>query len=305
MTRREPPQNTDTDDTKRERQQNAQRTLTPEMATPIAQLMLLYGVPFEHLVPDWRMLPPNSIRWFHLDQNWLDSLLDGAFSVGAHSERDVSHHHTLDPLVKELATQAAPALRPKLLENVPLDPVTVVNEGEDARSTPSPIRWCGFLMRSPLVAGWPGLEISAAATDGTPIDILRLERLTPDIMLAIFVEPPHEVIVREPAEDLHFGVRPKVEDEGSTNEQPAYTVEARKVLNGTQVRKRVDTGFEHSVDVTFRRDAADGVLDVSRLVEDLETATERTMTPSEFAAHMIIMARYQRFTPEGEQHDND
>ena len=40
------------------------------------------GVPFNYLVPDERMLPAESIRFFQLDESWMDCLLDGAFSIG-------------------------------------------------------------------------------------------------------------------------------------------------------------------------------------------------------------------------------
>ena len=47
-----------------------------------ANLAMLEGVPFNYLVPDERMLPPESIRFFHVDQDWIDALIDGAFSIG-------------------------------------------------------------------------------------------------------------------------------------------------------------------------------------------------------------------------------
>jgi hypothetical protein len=44
--------------------------------------MVLHGVPFNYLVPDEGMPSPESIRFFYLDMNWVDALLDGAFSIG-------------------------------------------------------------------------------------------------------------------------------------------------------------------------------------------------------------------------------
>lgn len=43
---------------------------------------LLQGVPFSYLVPDERMLPPESIRFFQVDSLWVNCLLDGAFAIG-------------------------------------------------------------------------------------------------------------------------------------------------------------------------------------------------------------------------------
>lgn len=34
------------------------------------------------MVADEAMLPPESIRFFYLDNSWLDALIDGAFGIG-------------------------------------------------------------------------------------------------------------------------------------------------------------------------------------------------------------------------------
>ncbi|HEV2734462.1 MAG TPA: hypothetical protein VGV85_06465, partial [Longimicrobiaceae bacterium] len=56
----------------------------------MARLRLLTGVPFFYLVPEGRMLPPESIRFFQVDPNWVDVLLDGAFSVGRSTTGDAT-----------------------------------------------------------------------------------------------------------------------------------------------------------------------------------------------------------------------
>ena len=40
------------------------------------------GVPFSYIVSSEEMLPNESIRFFHMDRNWLDALVDGALSTG-------------------------------------------------------------------------------------------------------------------------------------------------------------------------------------------------------------------------------
>jgi hypothetical protein len=68
----------------------------------------------------------------------------------------------------------------------------------------------GFLMRSAIVAGWPGLEVCGYRTDredeGEKLDLLRLERLAPEVLLCIFSEIPGLVVINEPSEGFHFGV---------------------------------------------------------------------------------------------------
>jgi hypothetical protein len=56
--------------------------LPDDLATTLAELRLLCGIPYNYLVPDERMLPPESIRFFHLDMDWVNALIDGAYSIG-------------------------------------------------------------------------------------------------------------------------------------------------------------------------------------------------------------------------------
>ena len=47
----------------------------------LTRLRLLEAVPFQYLVPAEEMLPTETIRFFHIDRNWVDALIDGAMSV--------------------------------------------------------------------------------------------------------------------------------------------------------------------------------------------------------------------------------
>lgn len=140
-------------------------------------LQTLAGVPFAYLVPDARMLPPESIRFFAVDPNWTTALTDGALSLAA----------------KTAPTAAAvQALRPAALA-----------------ATPAPAVYSGFLLRSAAVADWPGLRVSgyAGQTAAPPaLPIVRLERLAPTVLLALFAGLIQRVELTEPAQHLHFGV---------------------------------------------------------------------------------------------------
>jgi len=68
----------------------------------------------------------------------------------------------------------------------------------------------GFLLRSPIVRGWQGLEMEAwywkkGETDPVPAPPLRIDRLAPDIMLCIFNGPLAKIEIRQPPEGMHFG----------------------------------------------------------------------------------------------------
>lgn len=170
----------------------------------LGQLGMLLGVPFENLVPDARMLPTESMRFFYVDTNWIESLVDGALSTGVHSDRDIRYHRVMRTVVSKVTDEAAGKLRMRqrgeLAENQGEPPETLVLD--------SRVR-AGFVMRSALVSGWPGMAVQAFdGTDentATKLTPLRIERLAPDVLLAIFADVPRMVVVHEPEEGLHFG----------------------------------------------------------------------------------------------------
>jgi hypothetical protein len=171
----------------------------PAISEWLADLRLLVGVPFTNLAADERLLPRESIRFFYVDENWLDALQDGALSIGTQSSRDTrlqANMHAAIGRTTEIAVQQVRRRRRKK----PL--AEVVAPGGTAT---------GFILRSALVAGWPGLEVRAFADTGgqQPIELLRLERLAPDVMLCIVSGQsgiPARIDLNEPSEGLQFGV---------------------------------------------------------------------------------------------------
>lgn len=176
-----------------------------EMQQWLGRLCLLYGMPFDYLVSHESMLPQESIRFFFIDHNWLDSLVDGVFSVGTHSSRDECFVQLMIKGIRETADLIMPQVRSLLRGAAPPSEVQV-----GATMT-------GFLLRSEVVSGWPGLEVKAygqmhgsAPVESSLLQILRIERLSPDVLLCIFSGLPARVELNEPSESLHFGVEPGV-----------------------------------------------------------------------------------------------
>jgi len=54
----------------------------------LARRRVLEGIPFQYLVPTEDALPPETIRFFHIDRNWLDALIDGCLSVALTTSRE-------------------------------------------------------------------------------------------------------------------------------------------------------------------------------------------------------------------------
>jgi hypothetical protein len=153
--------------------------LPADVVSWFEQLRLLRGVPFRYLVPDDRLLPAESIRFFQLDQVWADCLVDGAFSIGRITG-------TLKGVDHEQKTV--------LLEMLTVHPTVT-----------------GLLMRSSVVAGWPGLLVDAygqapeGAVRGPQLDVARMERLAPDLLLCLFSGAAARVELHQKPETLHFG----------------------------------------------------------------------------------------------------
>lgn len=162
----------------------------------LGELAELNGVPFHYLVPDVRMLPEESIRFFQIDPSWVDALVDGAFSLGRATTDDVSIDRSLLPDVKRLIGKTAGRRR-------------AVKFGKEHLRENSVTQMSGFLLRSAVVSGWPGLEVdaypSAVDQSATPLNILRFDHIANDLLLCIFDGLISEVRLFEPTEILHFG----------------------------------------------------------------------------------------------------
>ncbi len=90
-------------------------TRLDKIADWLAQRYLLKGVPFEALAPLADLLPPESVRFFYLDTNWLDALLEGALSIGIESSRDRAYQELMKDLIWDATHDAVQRYRDLLL----------------------------------------------------------------------------------------------------------------------------------------------------------------------------------------------
>lgn len=172
-----------------------QQSLLESIADWLAHKQLLYDVPFNHLVPDQFMLPVESLRFFHVDQNWLDALTDGALSIGIQSSKDAYIIRAMRVAVNDAAKLKAQTMRNKSLGTA--------NGDVEADSTK--MAMSGILIRSALLAGWPGLVIKACKSKKL-VNTLRMDRLSANVLLCLFQDIPDTVTLSEPAQGLRFGV---------------------------------------------------------------------------------------------------
>lgn len=184
----------------------------PDYATAfLAHLRLLVGVPFEYLVPEEALLPDESIRFFHLDRSWTDRLVDGVLAVGKVGSREQAHHHAAAAGIDARLDSLEPAVRPVQRGLAPLAP---------AGDTSGP-EISGFVLRSALVAGWPHLDVRAYR-ESLKLTLLRLERLSGSVLIALFAGVPDRVELEEPHHGVQFGVT--APEEGSP---AAFAVDPR------------------------------------------------------------------------------
>jgi hypothetical protein len=182
--------------------QDSVATFPPYLDAFLAHLRLLVGVPFHYLVPDSRLLPPESIRFFYLDRSWTDRLVDGALAVGKIGTRELAHTQRHASAVHRSIDDSESLVRD--LQRRRVTNFADVKESA-ARERLEAATVTGFLLRSALVSGWPHLEVRAFQST-TQLTILRLERLAPSVMIALFRGVPDKVEIEQPHHGVQFGI---------------------------------------------------------------------------------------------------
>jgi hypothetical protein len=167
----------------------------------IKDLSHLKGIPFNYLVPDERMLPEESIRFFVVDHCWLASLLDGALSIGRVTSLDQERDrkHVTDKL-RSLVGKTS-----------------------------------GFLLRSEVVSGWPGLLVDATDSENEKLKLLSKSLLSPTVMLCLFEGKANTIEICQNAEGLNLTVNVECQDIANANADNADNA-------ATFAKARIDKG---------------------------------------------------------------
>jgi len=258
-------------------QQSRSLSLPDAVNDWFAGLGMLNDVPYNYLVPDARELPQPSIRFFSVDSSWMAYLLDGAFSIG------------------------------RVVSNKPAGDVSL----RSAIPIPGPMS--GFLLRSPVVAGWPHMEVTGyniagngtsvfpdGASEANILPLLRLDRIATDTLFCLFAGEIKTLDLSEKAEVIHFGV--DHENGQGVSKKPCY-YKLRRQADGDEYN--VDPSTDnvcqsdpdgHWVTVPFTQSDS-GLIDIVQLKNELETAVNKTngvgaagqitITPNLFAVEMI------------------
>ncbi|EXJ70272.1 uncharacterized protein A1O5_06340 [Cladophialophora psammophila CBS 110553] len=160
--------------------------------TWLSEKLYLSGIPAHYLIPEPSYLPSEAIRFFYIDDTWVDCLIDGALSVANHLERD-------DDTTR---------LRIKQTFNVYLSKNIVDftrDDGTRVQVKPQ-IPSCGFILRSALVKVMPDLRITVTWKDAHPdmVPVCRYTKLNDTTILCLLdrsleqlksielAQPPHQ-----------------------------------------------------------------------------------------------------------------
>jgi hypothetical protein len=235
--------------------------IADELVQWIARLVLLYPAPFHYLIPNAALLPPESLRFFHLDDNWVDALVDGALSIAVRNsaDRDTASRADLQSALSKIVYQYRLRLQGKMPE---------WNPKERYMDTPK----SGLLLRSSIVSGWPGIEVTVE-TDGTDDalpKILRMDQIVDGVLFCLVRGNIQKVTFREPLEGLTFGVSSEGKLQGRRS--------------GDIIHLKKD----------FMRPASgEGVVDIGAVRGKLERQEKVRVGAAEFAMQMLRMPEEQ------------
>nr|WP_026179849.1 hypothetical protein [Hahella ganghwensis] len=264
--------------------------LTDSIAQWLAQLTLLYGVPTSYLTPDVRMLPNESMRFFFLDRNWLDRLVDGALSVGVLSTQTSLFNEVFFEDIYQQIDLAQQKLRAQLKNQEP----------NSSGNVGGPIT--GLLFRSQVVSGWPGLEVYASA-QGAALPMLRMDRLAPSVLLCLFDGVPDDVDFVEPSEALHFGItREKGASDFKVSLRGLGLPTVEEYPPGKQIPDPQTPGAFLTAPGNLRaNNSQPGVVDIQGLVSSIETSMPQgaldkgKIEPGGFAVQLVQGAGKQSY----------
>ena len=140
--------------------------------------MFLYSIPAQYLIADPSYLAPETLRFFHIDRNWTDALIDGALSLGNRLDGVDQVRQVIQGMIEAY-----------------LNP----SPGEiDKRPKPQ-VPTYGFLLHSEAVTKYPDLKVDVVITQSRPITrfsekapILRHDNLDviKGVMICLFDQVP-------------------------------------------------------------------------------------------------------------------
>lgn len=260
-------------------------SIPADLGDYVKELQLLHYVPLSYLIADEAFLPPESLRFFHVDQNWTKSLTEGALSIGrvttmdSHNDkcqlhsalRDSKENLHIPRLTKMHPNHRGKALkvfktREEFSKVTISSPLTMTDVTTDGVIT-------GFIMHSELVRMLKGLEVNAYSGK-EEIPLLRFDIFSDNIALGLFSGKMTSLVIAEPKTGLTFGLAPG-----------EYTLVPKDVTEENLGRPLRDK----SININgYKNDA--GRLDVSSLAKELGKKLNTDIGSAKLAFELIAVA---------------
>lgn len=179
----------------------------------------LHRIPFNYLVPRPELLPMESIRYFHLDNTWINAFLKGVFNIGE------------------------------------TPPVDISKAWEESKMTE---QVTGILLRSEVVSGWPNLQVDGYVEDldwgdfedNTPMEKYRIEKLSTNVLLVLFKGIVKTLDIHLKRNTLHSGLDYEVEVNEDQEESLKFYKPLRNLKKGDHTGEFLSP--EKSVEVRVR-----------------------------------------------------
>lgn len=167
----------------------------------LSNLYRLNELPFQYLVPSEKYLKMESIRFFHVDANWLRAMTDGALSIGRNTTMDTVIDEALKQGAEYSGQKTASQYRQSIMHVNHLREDKEEDKNEEAVGDLS-----GFILRSELAAHWTGIDVKGFQ-DNKELKIYRMGMLDKKILICIFEGVLDKLRLTEPAEAVRFGTK--------------------------------------------------------------------------------------------------
>ncbi|RKK29751.1 hypothetical protein BFJ66_g13474 [Fusarium oxysporum f. sp. cepae] len=195
----------------------------------LADKLSLGGIPSHYLLPEPSFLPAESLRFFYIDDFWLDCLLDGALSVANHLDADD------DVVRRQIKTQ----FNTYLSTPVP-----------DAGYKPQ-VPCYGFFIRSKVIKAMPDMKISVTwKNPDKRYPVCRWTKWDDQTLMCLLDRQPQEldyIELSQPQHQQRFALGEAIDATGSGNItfllRTLFTVAPGISPDGAQVSDDMSRGW--------------------------------------------------------------
>jgi hypothetical protein len=234
--------------------------------------MKLASLPAIYLFNHPDNLPKESIRFFHIDQNWLAAQIDGALSIGNHVSRPTS-----SPSEADFVDQIRQEIKKNFASYIanPPNPGAICPTG-------------GFFMRSAIVKAFPDLIISAGSS---ATQILSTSELSEDVLMSLMSHSEIQgapssdpaIVISQPPHQQRFALGEHL-DQTTLNfpYKKVYTVEGSAPQGPWGPTGVEDTFSPNSMKPNSIYDWSSRIINLQNLAKRTLTVLQQSMPPTAF-----------------------